>query len=425
MRSSRLALGVTVGMSLAAARCGSCKSSAPASDAGAGPAASAAPAVPSAPLSLPLAADHDSSGNVYVAGFVAARNVVDLSRFDDRGRLTWNADALANLGYSSDAHVDVVATPAGAAVVWRGIQNGKRTRVAGWVGADGKVGATFPVGANACAASSSLFSIGGGGSSVVVRVMPDGKDKKVATIPEGRDATIVCGTDKRAFLVDEGEDDIGVRAIEDGKARPRALLVAPDDLGDDEIREHSDFSIGDVLGQMLLTEAGHLVLRQYTDSPTARRPLAAVIGPDEDLMAVDGNAAHVVALVSREASARCDGDVGTDVLAVDAPLPAGQERTLEIARGDCGHDLGPYWVAPTGGALYVAWLVRGPRSGDHAPVEALDWAKLDGPVNELKMSAEDVVFAGCANEKCAFAALDRPEGTDGMVPGAARIIAIP
>ncbi len=142
-------------------------------------------------------------------------------------------------------------------------------------------------------------------------------------------------------------------------------------------------------------------------------------------MAVDGNAAHVVALVSREAASRCDGDIGTDVLAVDVPLPGGPERTVDVSQGACGHDLGPYWVAPTDGAMYLAWLVRGPRGGNRAPVEALAWAKLDGPSSEVKVSAEDVVFAGCAKDKCTFVALERPEGTDGMVPGAARLLTVP
>ncbi|HEY1957059.1 MAG TPA: hypothetical protein VGH28_15675 [Polyangiaceae bacterium] len=422
----RLAARVFVFVSASAGllRCGSCKSSA-ATDAAPSAAASAAPAIPGAPLSLPINADHDSDGNVYVAGFVAARGAVVVARYESSGRLDWNADAFGSLGWSSDAHVDVVGATGGAVVVWRGIQNGKRTRTAVWVSRDGKVGAPFAVGAGACAAASTLVSIGGNGSAIKAHPLPEGTEKKVVTLPEGRDATLVCGTTKRAFVIDEGEDDIGVRAIEDGVARPRALLVGPDDLGDDEIREHEDFTMGDVLGQMLLTEAGHLVLREYAESPTARRPLDAVVAPDEDLMAVDGNATHVVAIVSREASARCDGDIGTDVLAVDVPLPSGHERTLEVARGACGHDLGPYWVAPTESAAYVAWAVRGPRSGDHAPLEALAWAKLDAPSQEVKLSAETVVFAGCAKEKCTFVALERPEGTDGMVPGAAKLITIP
>ena len=427
MRSWSAARVLALGVSLAAARCGSCKSKAPAPADAAPPAPSAASNVPPAPLSLPMAADHDRNGDVYVAGFVAAREVIDLSRYDAQGRLAWNGDALTNVAYSADAHVDVVATPDGAVVVWRGLHGGKRGRVAGFVAADGKVGATFAVGSNACAAAGTLLSITSK-NTLTSRRLPAGPDKKIASFAEGRDAVLVCGEGKRAFLVDEGEDDIGVRPIDDGVARPRALLVAPDDLGDDEIREHDDFTIGDVLGQLLLTEAGHLVLREYVDGPTARRPLEAVIGPDSDLMATDGNAARVVAVVSRDASARCDGEIGTDVVAIDVPLPDGNDRTVDVAHADCGHDLGPYWVAPTDAAMYVAWAVRGPRSGEHAPVEALAWAKVDGgsgAPNQVKLSAEDVVFAGCTKDKCMFAALERPEGTDGMAPGAARIIALP
>ena len=79
--------------------------------------------------SLPMAADHDAAGNVYVAGFVAARSTVSVSRFDDHGRLAWSVDALTDLGFSSDAHVDVVAGQDGANVIWRGLQNKKRARI--------------------------------------------------------------------------------------------------------------------------------------------------------------------------------------------------------------------------------------------------------------------------------------------------------
>ena len=72
-----------IALTLLLARCGSCKSNA-APDAGAAVASASAstPAATPAPLSLPMAADHDAAGNVYIAGFVAARSAVNLSRFD-------------------------------------------------------------------------------------------------------------------------------------------------------------------------------------------------------------------------------------------------------------------------------------------------------------------------------------------------------
>ncbi len=103
--------------------------------------------------------------------------------------------------------------------------------------------------------------------------------------------------------------------------------------------------------------------------------------------------------------------------------PPQSERTVEVAHGDCGHDLGPYWVLPTRDAVYVAWAVRGPKRA--ALVEALAWAKLDEPAKTIALSAEDIVFAGCGPEHCAFAVIARPESTDGMVPGEARVIVVP
>jgi hypothetical protein len=424
------ALGIVATLFLA--RCGSCSScnGHAAADAGAASAsASAKPSAVAAPLSLPMAADHDAAGNVYVAGFVAARSAVNLSRFDDHGRLSWSVDAVSELGFSSDAHVDVVASPDGANVIWRGLQNKKRARVAQWVSGDGSVsGVPAAVGENACTAAGWLYAIGGKlGSSALVRPIHGGNDKSLVTIPEGHDPGLVCGEGNRAYIVDDGDEDIGVRLLDPDKehALPRAALVPLDALGD-EVREHEDFTTGDTLRELLVTEKGALALYQYDGTTVApRRALDTTIGTDEDMMAVDGNASRVVALIAREATARCDGDMGTDVVALDIPLDGSKEQVTEIAHAPCGRDLGPYWVAPTPDAIYLAWSVRGPRSGSRAPVEALAWTKLGGAVTEVTLSAEDVVFAGCAKGKCMFATIARPEGTDGMVPGEARVITIP
>ncbi len=411
--------------------CGSCRSSAT-SDAGATttPEAEAKPSAVSAPLSLPIAADHDRAGAIYVAGLVAARGVVNLSRFEPPGmQLVWSVDVLDSLTYSSDAHIDVVGAARGAVVVWRGLRDGKRTRVGRYIGGDGKPAtAPFTIGSSACTVSDTLFSIGGkGGGALMARHLPDGADQSVFNLPEG-EPTLVCSDGKRALVVEEGEDDLSVRAVENGKALSRAVLFGPDDFGDDELREHEDFTTGDVLGELALTEKGRLMVRQYGEGVSAtKRTLDHVVGPDEDLMAADGTATRVVALLSREANARCDGDLGTDVLAVDLSLtdPAAKERVVDIAHGECGRDLGPYWVAPSGEWLGLAWAVRGPRSGARAPVEALAWATLGEPAKTIPLSAEDIVFAGCNAGHCSFATLARLENTDGMAPGEARIVTIP
>jgi hypothetical protein len=425
---------VVIASTVFLARCGSCKSNA-APDAGTSANASASaptgPAATPAPLSLPMAADHDAAGNVYVAGFVSARSAVNLSRFDDHARLVWSVDAISALGFSSDAHVDVVAGQDGANVIWRGLQNKKRVRITQWVAADGNVtGGPAAVGASACSTAGFLYAIGGKlGSSALVRPMHGGNDKSLVTIPEGHDPVLVCGEGTRAYIVDDGDDDIGVRLLDPEKdhALPRAALVPLDTLGGDEVREHEDFSTGDTLHELVVTEKGVLSLHQYDGTTVApRRALETPINADEDLMAADGNATHVVAIIAREATARCDGDMGTDVLALDVPSDASsKEQVTQIAQAPCGRDLGPYWVAPTPDAVYLAWNVRGPRNGSRAPVEALQWTKLGGAVTEVKVSAEDIVFAGCAKAKCMFATLARPEGTDGMTPGEARITTIP
>ena len=379
-----------------------------------------------------MAADHDRAGNVYVAGFVAARGAANLSRFDDKGRLTWTIDAIDALSFSTDAHIDVVGTSSGAVVVWRGLRQGKRARVMRYVDGTGKPAATpSTIGSNACAVGDSVFSIGTGknAGAVVERHVVDGSEQTITTISEGRDPALVCSEGKRAFLVDQGEDDIVMRPIEGGKAHSRVAILGPDDLGDDEIREKEDFSFTaagtDAFGQLILAESGHLSLRQYGPALGARRMLDHVVASDEDLMAVDGSETHTAIILSREASARCDGDLGTDVVTLDLPAGPGKETLAIAAQGECGRDLGPYWVAPATDAIYVAWSVRGARTGAKAPVEALAWSKLGDPIKSIPLSAEDVVFAGCFGTHCSFAALTRPAGTDGMIPGAAQILTIP
>ena len=413
-----------------ASACGSCKHGAT-TDAGASPGASqgaAAPAVP-APLSLPIAADADPSGHVYVAGFVAARGAVSLSRFDDTGRLVWAVDALDGLSFSSDAQIDVVSTPRGATVAWRGLRHGKRTRSARWVGDDGKVAEdTFDLGSTACSVGDSVYWIGGksGTTTVMMRTVPAGADETVYHLADGIDPTLVCGASKRAWVVEEGEDSVRARPMEGGKALTRATLIGPDELGDDDVRDHDESTTGDGLDTVILTEKNQLIVRSVGEPGGPKRVLDHQLGADEGLMAFDGNPSRTVVLLARDANARCDGDTASDVVGIDIPRAADQkERMLDLAHGECGKDLGPYWVAPTDDTIYVAWSVRGPRTGIRAPVEALVWTKLDEAPHSVPLSGENVVFAGCHAKHCAFAALVRPDGTDGMTPGEARVLLIP
>jgi hypothetical protein len=391
-------------------------------------------AVTSAALSLPIAADHDPVGRVYVAGYVAQDNTVDVSLFDAQARLMWHAPALDSLSFTSDAHVDVVAAPHGVVVIWRGLRHGKRTRVARWVADDGKPAAgTFDVAANACSVGDDLVSIGGKGSgAVLLKHLPDGVDRSVLSIPEGMDTTLVCGDSTRAYVIEEGDDDLAVRPISpaDSKTLPRMILLSEDDLGDDEIREHEDFTTGESLGEVVLTEQGHFLLRQVdgtSGSALPKRTLDRTLAADEGFMTADGNKTHVAVVLTRDAGSRCDGDIGTDIVAIDVSLGTdSKERVVDIAHGECAKDLGPYWVATTEESLYVAWAVRGPRIGSRAPVEALVVTKLtDLTSKTIPLSGEDVLFAGCHADRCAFVALTRPAGTDGMVPGEARVILVP
>ena len=61
-----------------------------------------------------------------------------------------------------------------------------------------------------------------------------------------------------------------------------------------------------------------------------------------------------------------------------------------------------------------------------APVTGLGYRVLgDAAASRLPQSAEDLSFAGCSAAKRYVVALERPAGTDGMVPGSAKILAFP
>jgi hypothetical protein len=423
MAPSRIALAAL--LMCGAASCGSCRKGATQGDASAD--SSPLTVTPSA-LSLPIAADHDPSGRVYVAGLVAADHSVGVSLFDATGHLVWAQGALDNLWFSSDAHLDVVAATHGAVVVWRGLRNGKRVRIARWIGDDGKPTTTFDVGSNACTVGDDLFSITGkGGGSIAVRHLPDGAERTVRTLAEGVEPALACGDGKRAYVIEEGEDDLAARPIENGKALSRVMVLSADDLGDDDVREHEDITIGDTLAELVLTEKSRFVLRRVTEAGAEpKRLLDRALGTDEGFMTADADNTHAAVILSRDANSRCDGDVGTDVIAIEVPLGEGPERVIDVVHGDCGKDLGPFWVVPAQGGLYVAWPTRGPRTGVRAPVESLTYTRLSDLVTKsLPLSAEEVVFAGCHHDRCAFAVLARPENTDGMTPGEARVLTIP
>ncbi len=429
--------------------CGSCKGSEPPraeeqAEAGGASAASvsAAPAAsgaaPSgggpAPLSLPIAADL-AGGAVYVAGLVAARHAVNVSRYLTDGTLQWTIDAVPDVDWSADAEVEAVASSGGVAVVWRGPQKGKPVRRMQVVGADGRpAGAPEDVGAFVCATRSGEIAWvqeGGGPAKAITRPFAGGAARTAATVPEEREARLACGESK-VYLLDAGDDDLHARALGGGK---RVALLGPEDLGDEDPSEHDDFTVGDDLVTVMLTAGGRMTVREleHGGALSAARRLGHVLARDEDVVAVDGDAAHAGIVLTRDASARCDGAQAIDLEAIvadRAAVAAPKEQLVQVAHGGCGHDLGPFWVGAPGGKLMVAWGTHAARvagAGGPIPFEGLSYRPVvgGGATGHVDQAADGLAFAGCEGAKCYVVALTRPEGTDGMVPGSAKILAFP
>jgi len=210
-----------------------------------------------------------------------------------------------------------------------------------------------------------------------------------------------------------------------GKGAPQKLIR---DLDDE--RERALFTFGDDgLGVVEVAQSGAMrFTRGGAAGPFEWTKVAHRFPEDEDVDAVDGDARAVWVLVSRDATARCGGaEAAVDV--VVHRLGEGGEKELAIAKGDCGRDLGPYWVGLVGESALLGWAERVPKKAPtDAPIGALGWARVQGDVvdaHQLPVSADGLVFAGCAAEKCYAVALDRAAGTDGMKPGTARVLAFP
>ena len=360
---------------------------------------------------------------IYVAGLVADRKVINLSRYTLDGRIEWSVDVLDDVRWTSTSELWAFAGEGGVAVALRGQRGEKSGLVARSVSASGNMlSDPFDVGSRPCATLDALYwteKLPGGGVSVKRRPLAGGAVTSPAEEKDPGDVSLACG-DKEVFLLEENDESFAVRALES----PKATVVASGE-GDDEPKDRPAFTVGDDLGILVETTIGRLQLRFPALSPprTLRK-----LTDDEDLVAVDADAKRALVVYTRDDPDRCGTDgLVSDVRALDVPLDGTKEIDEEVARGACDVDLGPFWIGSVGGKTIVAWEERDAKKRmGGAPVTGLGYRVLgDAAASRLPQSAEDLTFAGCAATKCYVVALERPAGTDGMVPGSAKILAFP
>jgi hypothetical protein len=391
------------------------------------------PAVFSAPIAAARASHQDIVAGLVVAdGVVRAMGIVD-------GKPAWATDVLAGVSWAPDAELHAQATSdGGVAVVWRGPRAGKVGRALVLIGPRGELrGEPTEVGAAFCATADGLAWIDprtSGPTRVLARRLGDAAAREVLSVSPDRDPALVCG-DHAVVVLGDGDDDLTATAFVPGAAaKPRVVAIRDADFGDDDEREHDAYTLGDDLGLVRVGSSGAVALREIPrDSvPTAWRRLKQTIPPDDDVVAVDGDADATLIAFTHDADDACPGIGSTAesvwVLRVDRKT--GAESLLSLAPADCDRSPGPFWIAAASpGGPTVAWVERTTKlPAKAAPIAgvALRTIAAGGTKGRrIELVADAVVDAGCDDRACSLAALVRPADGDGMQPEAISVFSYP
>jgi hypothetical protein len=410
----------------------------PASSRGGG--AVAGPKLDLAVFSAPIAASRAAHQSI-VAGLVAGEGVVRAMGMVDVHPV-WAADVLTGVVWAPDAELRAQAAgDGGVALVWRGPRSGKIGRTLVAVGPRGEIrGEPTEIGAALCATGDGLAWIDArtrGPTRVLARGWSEPAGRNVVSVASDRDATLVCG-DHVVFVLGDGDDDLTATVFVPGGGAPKAPAVAlrDADFGDDDEREHDAYTVGDDLGLVRVGSSGAVALREvpHDGAPDSWRRLKESLPPDDDVVAVDGNADATFIVFTHDADAACPGIGSTaeSVRALRVDRKTGAESLLDLAAADCDRAAGPFWIAADApGGLTIGWVERATRLAAKAPPIAgvsLRTIPSGGGVmkpRRIELQADAVVDAGCDDQGCSLAALLRPAGADGMQPEPIAVIGYP
>jgi hypothetical protein len=252
----------------------------------------------------------------------------------------------------------------------------------------------------------------------------------VALVPSDRAASVLCG-DHDAFLLGDGDDDLTSITFspEERQATPPTVVIRDSDFGDDDERDHHAFTTGDTLGLVRVSGSGAVALRDVSRSGASPwRRLKHKVGPDDDVVAADGDGATTLIVFTHDVEEACDGGSmaeGARVLRADRA--AGQDAVFDLARADCRAARGPFWVATASAGAFVAWVERssGAAPGG-AAIDAIAFGAPGGasPTGRIDLAADAVVQGGCEGD-CWAAALVRAPDADASQPEAIVLRAYP
>jgi hypothetical protein len=402
---------------------------------------SSADAAEPAPLSLagfssPIAAAHLAGGDV-VAGLVATDGVIRVVGVAD-GKPTWAINALRNVSWAPDAELFLrPGASGGVALVWRGPRAGKPGRALLLVGARGEV-ATDPteVGAAFCTTLDGVAWIDPrptGPARVMARPWSESAAREVLTVATDRDPALACG-DHAVVVLGDGDDDLTAASFVPGTPAKAPVVALRDaDFGDDDERDHDAYTIGDDLGLVRIANSGAVAMRELprTGAPTPWRRLKQTIPPDDDIVAVDGDANATFVVFTHDADESCPGIGSTaeSVRALRVDRKTGAESLLELAPADCDRSPGPFWIASAPVGPAITWVERGAKlPAQAAPIMGVSMRTLAADATtkrRLELQADAVKDGGCDARGCALAALLRSDGGDGMQPGVISLFAYP
>jgi hypothetical protein len=406
----------------------------------AAPSATASAAVGDAPVSeavfsAPIAAVQVAGVEV-VAGLVAAEGLVRAMGFR-KGHVAWKADAPGKVAWAPDAEIKLSPAGDGVALVSRGLK-AKSDRTLVLLGPHGEPRSEpIDIGAAFCTTMDGFAWVDPrpvGPVRVRSRSWSQTETSDAVTIAPDRRPALVCG-DHEIFVLGDGDDDLTLTAFVPGDAAAKPPIVAIRDAdfrGDDE-REHYTYSMGDDLGLLRLADSGSISIREVSKAgaPTPWRKLKHSLSEDDDVVAVDGDAAATLVVFTHEADDACPGVGSTadSVRALRVDRATGEESMLDLARPNCEVSPGPFWIAAAPGAPVIAWVERATKvSPAAAAIRGLATRALrpDGvKPGHIDIQADALVDGGCDEHGCFAAALIRDTGADGMLPAAISAVAYP
>jgi hypothetical protein len=297
------------------------------------------------------------------------------------------------------------------------------------LGPHGEVrGEPMEIGAALCTTAEGLAWIdprATGPARVLARRWSEAAAREVVSVSADRDPALVCG-DHAVLVLGDGDDDLTATSFVPGDAagQPPRVVSRDGDFGADEEREHDAYAVGDDLGLAHVGASGAVALREMPrgGAPAPWRRLKQTISPEDDVVAVDGDADATLVVYTHDADDACPGIGSTaeSVRALRVDRRTGAETVLDLAPADCDRSPGPFWIAPSPGGPTVAWVERSAKApAKAAAIVAVALRTLSGGAvkpRRIDVQADAVSDSGCDDAGCSIAALLRPPGGDGMQP---------